>query len=69
MRNRSDTTGLMVEDSLKDYAIIGTVGMLSLPVEGARQAGLAHTKGNVASCRTRAASSKSEFVMRPPGLS
>jgi len=65
MRRRSATTGFMVEASLKVHE---TVGVLSLPVEGARHAEEAEIRGKMASCKTRAASSRSEFVMRPCGL-
>jgi len=65
MRRRSATTGLMVAASLK---VQETVGVLSLPVVGARQAGWEERKGKIDSCRTKAASSRSELVMRPLGL-
>ena len=66
MRRRLATTGLIVEASLKVQA---TVGVLSLPEAGARHAGLAQMSAKTTSCRTRAASSRSELVMRPCGLS
>jgi len=66
MRRRSATTGLIVAASLK---VQETVGVLSLPVVGARQAGLLDRLGKRASWRTRAASSRSEFVILPWGLS
>lgn len=66
IRRRFATTGLMVAASLKVHA---TVGVLSLPVRGARQVEELEMVGKVASWRTRAANSKSELVMCPEGFS
>ena len=65
IRSRLATTGFMVEASLKVQL---TVGVLSLPERGARHSEDSQTAGKVASWRTRAASSRSEFVIRPFGL-
>ena len=65
MRSKSATTGFIVEASLKVH---DTVGVLSLPVVGARHAELLEIRGEMASCKTSAASSRSEFVMRPCGF-
>ena len=65
IRSRLATTGFMVEASLKVQLI---VGVLSLPERGARQWEDLQTVGKVASWRTRAASSRSEFVIHPFGL-
>ena len=65
MRRRSATTGLTVEASLKVH---DTVGVLSLPEVGDRHAGWYKMEGKVASCSTRAASSRSELVIRPDGF-
>ena len=65
MWSRLATTGLMVTASLNVHAI---VSMLALPVRGAHHAGFLHTSGKVVSCRTRATSSISEFVIRPVGF-
>ena len=65
IRRRFATTGLMVAASLKVQA---TVGVLSLPVRGARHAVELQMVGKVASWRTSAANSRSELVMRPEGL-
>ena len=65
MRRRAATTGLIVDASLKDHE---TVGVLSLPVAGAFHWELSHRRGNVASCRTNAASSRSELVIEPVGF-
>ena len=65
MRSRSATTEFMVEDSRKAQE---TVGVLSLPVEGPLHAEELNICGKVPSWRTRAASSRSEFVIRPMGF-
>ena len=66
IRRRSATTGLMVDASLKVHA---TVGVLSLYEDGTRQDGSVQIRGDVASCMTRAVSSRSEFVIHPFELS
>ena len=66
IRSRLVTTGLIVAASLKIQA---TVDVLSLPVRGAYHAEDLYTLGKVASCRTSAANSRSELVIRPVGLS
>ena len=60
------TTGLIVEAFLKVHT---TVGLLSLPVRGARQVEGVHTSRKVASCRTNIDKSRSELVICPLGLS
>ena len=65
MRSRSATTGFMVDASLN---VQETVGVLSLPVVDARHTEFEETREKMASCKTRAASSRSEFVMQPCGL-
>ena len=65
MRRRAATTGLIVEASLKDHE---TVDVLSLPVAGALHRDLPHISGNVASCSTNAANSRSELVIEPSGF-
>ena len=57
--------GLTVESSRKHQL---TVNMLSLTAKGACQAGRKPKNGKQDSCRTSAASSKSELVMPPVGL-
>ena len=66
MRRRSTTIGLTVEASWKNQP---TVGVLSLPVKGTCQLGRDQTIGKQYSFRNSAASSKSEFVIPPAGLS
>ena len=60
IRRRAATTVLIVEASLNDQE---TVGVLLLPVAGALHRDWLHIRENVASWSTRAASSRSEFVM------
>ena len=55
-RRRSALTGLTVEAHLKHQL---TLGVLSLPVEGACQAWREQASGKQDSCNTSAASSKS----------
>ena len=66
MQRRSATPGLMVDAALKVQV---TVKVLSLPKDGASQAGSVQIRGDVASCMIMAASSRSEFVIDPFGLS
>ena len=66
IKKRYVTTGLMVEASLKDQE---TVGVLSLPVIGECHAGTWYTRGEIYFCKTRAASSRSDLVIQPFGLS
>ena len=63
--SRLATTRLIAEASLKVQA---TVGVLSLPVRGARQVEDVYTSGKVDSYRTKAANSRSELVMCTSGL-
>ena len=65
IRSRLATTWLIVEASLNVQA---TVGVLLLPVMGARQVEDVHTSGKVASCRTNTANFRSDLVMFPLGL-
>ena len=65
IRSRLATTWLIVEASLNVQA---TVGVLLLPVMGARQVEDVHTSGKVASCRTNTANFRSDLVMFPSGL-
>ena len=65
MLRRLDTTGLVVEVSRKFHT---TVGFLSLPKVGVRQAEEALVELKTASWRTSAANSRSELVMAPSGL-
>ena len=60
------TTELMVDASLKVQV---TVGVLSLPSDSTHQVGLVQIRGDVASWMIMAASSRSEFVVHPFGLS
>ena len=64
MWSRLATTRIIAA-SLNVHAL---VGVLSLPVRGAHQASFLHTLGNIASCRTRAAKSRSELVIPHIGL-
>ena len=64
--NMLATTRLIAEAFLKVHA---TVGLLSLPVRGARQVEGVHTSRKVASCRTNTDKSRSELVICPLGLS
>ena len=65
IRRISVTIRLTVETSRKHQT---TVGMLSLPLNCACQAGSKQTNMKQDSCRTSAASSKSELMMPPVGL-
>ena len=65
IRRRAATTALMVDTSLNDQE---PVGVLSLPVAGTLHRDWPHLRRNVASWNTRAASSRSEFVMEPFGF-
>ena len=62
IRRRSATTGLIMEASrvLKD-----TVGVLSEPERGAAMRAFGTSLRRVASCKIRAASSRSELVIVP----
>ena len=66
MQKRSATTGLTVEAYLKHQL---SVGVLSLPVEGACQAWREQARGKQDSCNNSAASLKSELVLPPVGFS
>ena len=65
MRRRPETTGLVVDASL---VLQETVGMLSDPDQGVDIFFSGHISSRVASWRTRAASSRSEFVRVPSGF-
>ena len=62
MRRRSATIGLIIEASC---VLQETVGVLSEPERGATILALGTALRRVASCRTRAASSRSELVILP----
>ena len=66
MISRSVMTGFMVMAYLKVQPM---VGVLSLPKVEVHQAGSLLIWGETDYCRTRAASSRSEFVIAPFGLS
>ena len=65
MQRRSATTGLMVDASL---VLQETVGVLSDPDRGAAMVASGHVSIKVASWRTRASTSRSEFVRVPSGF-
>ena len=65
MQRRLATIGLTEESSQKQQL---TVGVLSLPVKGARQSGSEQITGKQDSYKTRDTSSKSELVMPPAEL-